>query len=124
VRFAGWQAKPGPFIAAANSVAMSSSHETLGNVILEAWSVGKPVVSTRSRGPVWLMTDGEDGLMADIGDSAAFAAAIDRLRRSPDLRTKLVNNGRETLKRNVSVDGVTDAYLRLFADHVPAQSWS
>lgn len=113
IRFAGWQADPGPFLAAADVVAMSSSHETLGNVILEGWSVGKPVVSTRAKGPLWLITEGEDGLLADIGDDEQFAAAVERLRTSPALRKKLVAGGRRTLEGRFTVDAVTSAYLGL-----------
>lgn len=113
IRFAGWQAEPGPFLAAADVVAMSSSHETLGNVILEGWGMGKPVVSTRAQGPEWLITDGEDGLLVDIGDAAAFAGALERLRASPDLREKLVAGGRKTLEGRFTVEAVTDAYLDL-----------
>ncbi len=55
VRFAGWQEDTRPFLAAADVFVMSSSHEPLGNVILESWAQGTPVVSTRSEGPQWFM---------------------------------------------------------------------
>lgn len=40
VRFAGWHKDPLPFIAASDCFAMASSHEPLGNVVLEAWGQG------------------------------------------------------------------------------------
>ena len=122
IRFAGWQADPGPFLAAADAVAMSSSHETLGNVILEGWSIGKPVVSTRARGPEWLIQDGEDGLLVDIGNDEQLAHAVGRLRDSPDLRGKLVAGGRKTLESRFTVEAVTSAYLALLEQSVTEHS--
>lgn len=115
VRFAGWQADPRPFIAASDCFAMASSHEPLGNVILEAWAQDVPVVSTRSEGPNWFMSDGRDGLMVDIGDDAGFASAIGRIRGDAGLRAKLVEGGRETLEGSFSKKAITDAYLDLFS---------
>ncbi|WP_313193448.1 glycosyltransferase [Shinella zoogloeoides] len=111
IRFTGWQADPAPFLAGGDVVAISSSHETLGNVILEGWSMGLPVVSTRAKGPRWLITEGEDGLLVDIGDDAQFAAAIDQLRESARLRDHLTSGGRRTLEQRFTVDAVTTAYL-------------
>src|SRR5690606_29653952 len=68
VRSAGWQKDPLPFIAASNCFAMASSHEPLGNVVLEAWGQGVPVVSTRSEGPEWFMREEKNGLLVEIGD--------------------------------------------------------
>jgi glycosyltransferase involved in cell wall biosynthesis len=116
VRFAGWQADPAPYLAAADVFVMPSSHEPLGNVILEAWSVGKPVISSRSEGPLWFMRDGENGLLADIGDADGFASALMKIRSSPALAAKLVAGGSKTLNEQFSINGVTDAYLRLFSE--------
>lgn len=114
VRFTGWQSDPRPFIAASDIFIAASSHEPLGNVILEAWAQRKPVVSTRSEGPSWFMADGRDGLMVDIGDAAAMADAVNRLRREPGLRGQLVAGGLETLQRQFSEAAVVRAYIELF----------
>lgn len=114
VRFTGWQSDPRPFIAASDVFIAASSHEPLGNVILEAWAQQRPVVSTRSEGPSWFMADGRDGLMVDIGDADAIAAAVNRLRREPELRAQLVAGGLQTLQRQFSEDAVVRAYVELF----------
>jgi len=113
VRFAGWQKDPLPFIAASDCFAMASSHEPLGNVVLEAWGQGVPVVSTRSEGPTWFMRDEENGLLVDIGDHEAFAAAFERLRAEPQLVSRIVAGGRTTLDVMFSEDAVVGAYMRL-----------
>lgn len=115
VRFAGWQKDTRPFLAAADVFVMASSHEPLGNVILEAWAQGTPVVSSRSEGPQWFMRDGENGLMVDIGDADGFAGAIERIINSPELAQQLAARGHETLVSQFSKDAIADAYLKLFA---------
>lgn len=114
VRFAGWQSDPRPYVAASNAFVVASSHEPLGNVILEAWAQETPVVSTRSEGPNWFMTDGVDGLMVDIGDADAIAAAVLRLQKESDLGKRLVGGGLQTLSAKFSQDGVVRAYMDLF----------
>ncbi|AUX76504.1 glycosyltransferase [Sinorhizobium fredii] len=115
VRFAGWQKDTRPFLAAADIFVMASSHEPLGNVILEAWAQGTPVVSSRSEGPQWFMRDGGNGLMVDIGDADGFARAIERIANDRSLGTALAERGHETLVGQFSREAITDAYLRLFA---------
>jgi glycosyltransferase involved in cell wall biosynthesis len=114
LHFAGWQPDPRAHIAAADVFVMPSSHEPLGNVILEAWAMGKPVVSTKSEGPLWMMRDGEDGLLCDIGDVAGLAAALQRLSSDPGLREKLALGGANTLQTRFSQSAITEAYLALF----------
>jgi len=117
VRFAGWQADPRPFVAASDAFAMASSHEPLGNVILEAWAQRVPVVSTRSEGPLWFLRDGQNGLFADIGDDEGFADAFARIFESPALAGTLIAGGERTLAERFSEDAIASTYLRLFASH-------
>lgn len=111
LRFAGWQADPGPFVAASDCFAMASSHEPLGNVVLEAWAQAVPVVATRAEGPMWFMRDGENGLMVDIGDHEGMAAAIQRLRQEPGLACALATGGEKALEERFSKKAITDAYV-------------
>jgi glycosyltransferase involved in cell wall biosynthesis len=114
VRFLGWQKDTRPFVAASDIFVMPSSHEPLGNVILEAWAQEKPVVSSRSEGPNWFMRDGENGLLVDIGDVAGFSRAIGALIADPALARSVAAGGRETLVGQFSEEAVSQAYLELF----------
>ena len=53
--------------------------EGLPNVILEAMSIGLPVVSTRISGIPDIVKDGETGFIVEPGDADALADRIDRL---------------------------------------------
>lgn len=110
----GWRADPAPFLAAADAVCLPSRHETLGNAVLEGWGAGRPVVASRSQGPLWLVRDGENGLLAPIGDPVALADCLERLRTEPGLGARLVAGAERDLAERFSEEAVTRAYLRLF----------
>lgn len=122
IRFAGWQPDPRPYIAASDCFAMASSHEPLGNVVLEAWAQRVPVVSTRSEGPSWFMRDGDNGLMVDIGDHKGFAERVGELGNDADLAQRVVDGGLRTLEQMFSEDAVVNAYISLIASTSGAKS--
>lgn len=123
VRFLGWQKDTRPYVAAADVFVMPSSHEPLGNVILEAWAQGKPVVSSRSEGPTWFMRDGENGLLVDIGDTDGFSRAIERLINDRHLADRVALGGSETLMGQFSEEAVANAYIELFKRKPNTKSW-
>lgn len=114
IRLLGWSDQPAPFLAAADVVALPSLHEPLGNGILEAWALSKPVVAAASEGPSWVVADGADGLLHPPDDAPALAACLARLRGDPGLRARLAEAGRATLDRRFSEEAVCRAYLDLF----------
>lgn len=114
IRLLGWSDQPAPFLAAADVVALPSLHEPLGNGILEAWALSKPVVAAASEGPSWVVSDGDDGLLHPPDDAPALAACLARLRDDPGLRARLAEAGRATLDRRFSEEAVCRAYLNLF----------
>ena len=54
--------------------------------VVQALSLGKPVVATRSPGVVDYVTDGREGFLVAAGDSTALRAVIARLEGDADLR--------------------------------------
>jgi len=115
VRFAGWLAEPMNLIAGADVFVMPSRQEPLGNVLIEAWHCGIPSVATRTDGPNWFATDGEDALLVPIDEPTAMAAAIARLRDDPGLRETLVANAGKTLDARFPKPAAIDVYLETSA---------
>lgn len=115
VRFLGWQKSLAPFFAAADVFVCPSRHEPLGNVVLEAWAQGVPVVSTESEGPTELIVEGSSGLLVPIDDEAEMAGAIQRLLDRAELRERLINGGHLSYDRNFSRDSVVARYRHFFA---------
>ena len=114
-RFVGWVEEPIHYIAAVDVFGMPSRHDPFGNVILEAWQAGVPVVATRSEGPSWYMIDGENGVLVDIDDLDAFITAVGRLRNDCGFAETLVTGGRMRLEEMFSKNRIVDQYLDLFA---------
>ncbi len=113
-RWFGWVEEPMHIVAAADCFVMPSRHEPLGNVILEAWHAGVPVVSTASEGPSWFVRDGEDALLVPIGDAEEMSRAICRVRGDAGLALRLVENGRASLAANFTKARVVDRYFEIF----------
>ncbi len=72
---------------------MSRWEEVFGYVIAEAMAAGKPVVATRVGGIPELIADGGTGFLIDRGDTAAMAAKILELLRSPEQRRRMGEAG-------------------------------
>ena len=115
LRFTGWQPEPAPYLAASDVFCMPSRHEPLGNVVLEAWKLGLPVVSTRSEGPSWFMRDGENGLLVDIDDVEAMAQAFRRLQNEKGLSQQIIKGGTNSIDNEFSKKVITDQYINLFS---------
>ncbi len=94
VVFAGWRRDVGALLAAADALVLPSRVEPLGNVIIEAWSAGRPVVAAAVTGPRELIEDGEDGVLTPREDAAALGAAIAGLLADPARARAIAAAGR------------------------------
>ncbi|WP_300019375.1 MSMEG_0565 family glycosyltransferase [Pseudonocardia sp.] len=89
---AGWY-------SAADALAFPSVKEGWGLVVLEALSMGLPVVASDL--PVFgeYLTDGVDALLPAVGDSPALAAALHRIVTDGALRDRLRTGGHAVAQR-------------------------
>lgn len=72
----GWRTDTAALLAAAKILTVPSRHEPLGNVILEAFSAGIPVVAAESAGPLETIRPGETGLLVPLEDPVGLADAV------------------------------------------------
>lgn len=115
VRFLGWRDDGPALLAAADMLVCSSRIEPLGNVVIEAWAHGAPVIATRSDGPAGLITHGGTGLLVQIGDANALADAIAQLIADPQYAARLAANGRAAYQAQFTETVVVQAWLDFFA---------
>lgn len=80
VFFAGRVDNPFPYLAAADLYVSSSKCEGLGNALIEALSVGTPVLSTDCpHGPAEILGFGKFGSLVPVGDDVIMAQEIESL---------------------------------------------
>lgn len=115
VHFLGWRQDAISLIAAADVLVCASRHEPLGNVVLEAWAQGTPVVATMAAGPAALIEDGSSGLLVPVDDASALAEALKRVLADGDLRTRLADGGRAAFEASFTKEAVVKQYRALFA---------
>jgi len=76
--------------------------EGLGVVLLEAMSYGVPVIGSDLGGITDIVVDGQTGLLVPPQDSAALAAALERLATDRDLAKRLGEAGAGHVRRHFS----------------------
>jgi glycosyltransferase involved in cell wall biosynthesis len=83
----GHKSNPFPYMAMADVFVLSSHHEGFGNVIVEAMSVGTPVVATDCPfGPREIIVDGENGFLVPVKDAGLMAKRCLLLIQDSELR--------------------------------------
>lgn len=117
VRFLGWRTDPSALYRAADICVFPSRYEPLGNVVIQSWAHGLPVVAAASQGPAALIRHEEDGLLTPIDDAGALAQNINRLIADPMLCIRMVQNGSERVEAEFSPTAVVGQWRQLFADY-------
>lgn len=96
---------------------LPSEIESFGLAALEAMSCGVPVVASRTGGVPEVVTDGEDGFLAPVGDIAAMATAVTRLMQDDALHARMSRAARATaetrFQREPMVTRYEDYYYRV-----------
>jgi len=117
VRFLGWRTDPSALYRAADVCVFPSRYEPLGNVVIQAWAHGLPVVAAASQGPRALIEDGRDGLLAPIDDADALAAGVRRLLAEPRLAAGFKARGLGRVAAEFSEAAVVGQWKALFSDY-------
>jgi mannosyltransferase len=86
----------------------ASRVEGFGLTMLEAMAAGDAVVATRAGAAEMVIADGEDGVLAPVGDAQALAAAIEPLMREPERIESMGRRAREKVIAKFSRDREAD----------------
>jgi glycosyltransferase involved in cell wall biosynthesis len=106
-------------------VAMDGDMDGIPTVVLEAMSVGLPVVSTPVSGIGEAIDDGESGLLVRPGDPVALADAIERVIEDDVLAARLTAAARRRIEERFDLHGNVKAIANLFAHSARgARRWS
>ena len=83
VFFAGFVPQANHYMRAFDALLLTSRKEGLPYVILEAQSVGVPVIASKTGGIPEIVQDKVNGFLCPVGDVAAFARALNSLTTLP-----------------------------------------
>lgn len=114
VRFLGWRDDQAALLGACDICVVPSRHEPLSNVVVEAWSLGVPVVAAASEGPSWLIRDGETGLICPVDNAPALSTALSRAIGDTALRRHIAEGGHARWRAEFSEDAICRQYLEFF----------
>lgn len=114
VHFLGRRPLAEQLMPAFDLLCLTSDYEGMPNVLLEAGSVGLPVVASQVAGTAEVVLHGETGLLYPPGDLEAFTACLRTVLRDPQLRQRLGAAARQRMLNEYSVPRLAQRYAALF----------
>lgn len=114
VRFLGWRDDIPALLATCDLFVCPSRHEPLGNVVLEAWAHGRPVVAADSYGPGTLIEHLESGVLVPTDDAPMLAKAIRMVIDDAELAERIARRGYDIFQDQFTEASVVAQYLEFF----------
>jgi glycosyltransferase involved in cell wall biosynthesis len=114
VVFTGWTDDVYSYISAMDVFVLPSRHEAFGIALLEAMSLAKPVVATRTGGIPEVVEEGVSGLLATSENASEMAENIVLLLENPDRAREMGQRGREVLEREFTLPKMADKVESLY----------
>ena len=116
VTFAGQRLDTLNYYQLCDVSALASESEGFPNTLVEAMAARCPVVATNVGGNVDAVIDGDTGFLVPVGDVKGFADALDRLVRSPSLRSRMGAAGRDRAETNYRASAVIPSLEDMYDD--------
>lgn len=87
------------YMRAADVFVLNTHYEGFSHVLLEASTVGVPIVTTRVGGNPELIEDNVNGYLVKPDDEATLAHRIEKLLESPDTRLRIAGNAKKRVEK-------------------------
>jgi glycosyltransferase involved in cell wall biosynthesis len=114
VQLAGFCSDAISLMNAADVFVLPSLAEPFGLVLIEAMSLGKPVIATNAGGPREIVEDGVTGLLVPPGDPVVLGGAISRLLLDEPARLDMGRRGLERFRQKFTLERMTGAILEIY----------
>ena len=121
VQFTGIRRDVTTLLPAFDVSCLSSVHEGVPITIIEAMAAGLPVAATDCGSLRDMVTDGEEGFIVPVGDSAALATCLARLADDPALREQMGKAARLKAEATYRIEQTAHGYESLLVDLVAAR---
>jgi glycosyltransferase involved in cell wall biosynthesis len=95
VQYLGPQADPRPYMARTHVFVLPARGDAIPHALIEAIAMGRPVITSTSRGCRVVVRDAGNGLLVPPGDASALAGAMARLLLRPDLIPSMARASRQ-----------------------------
>ena len=115
VQFLGFLDDAADFLASIDIFLSSSISEGLPLSAIQAMVAALPMVATRCGGYEALISDGENGLLVDVGNPKAISVAIEKLAADTELQGRLGNNAKAYAIEAYDQQVMLMAYERIYA---------
>jgi len=106
----------GDLINASDIFVLSSRWEGLGIVLIEAASLGLPLISFKTGGVVEVVHHNKTGLLVEPEDITGMSEAIVKLINNPKLRQEMGAAGKELYEKNFTIDKCVYETNRFYSD--------
>ncbi len=117
VHFLPFRSDVPDLLAAADIFVLPSLWEGLPIGLLEAMSMGKPVIATSVDGTKEVITNGQNGLLIETQDLVAnLSQAIVKLAENESLRNQLSKNVLQTIKADFNAESMTRKIEKIYED--------
>ena len=119
VKFLGVRRDIPNVMNAADGFVLSSYLEGLPLVLLQASSIGMPMVATDAGGNAEVVIDGSNGFVAPARDDRALAHAMERVLRLTDgERAQMAERGREHAREKFEIERIPDRWEELYVEQM------
>ena len=118
VLFLGKQSRVPELLAISDVMLLPSEYEAFGLAALEAMACGAPTVAARTGGIPELITDGEDGLLAPVGDIETMAAQALTLLGNEERFGRFSAAARRTAETRFSAASIIPQYEACYQEAV------
>lgn len=95
IQYLGPQADPRPYMARTHVFVLPARGDAIPQALIEAIAMGRPVITSTSRGCRVAVREGGNGMIVPAGDASALAGAMARLLLRPDLIPAMSRASRE-----------------------------
>jgi glycosyltransferase involved in cell wall biosynthesis len=117
VVFAGYRRDVARVLAAIDIFMLPTQREGFGVAVAEAMSMGIPVVTSRISPLTEILTDGQTGLLAEVGNPDEFAQAAETLLNCPERRQQIGEAARQHIISRFSQSGMCLAHEQLYLEY-------
>jgi len=112
--FTGWQEDVSRYMSLMDIMVLASLNEAVGLVLIEAQSLGIPVVATKVGGIPEVVEDGKSGLLVPAEEPAAMMAAIKRLTGNKEMRHAMGIYAKDLVSKKYSVTNLLNTITQTY----------